>query len=182
MACHAQHETCAMRLYRADDLTLVAMRKPGARFTWDDVHWKEGPDYHNVPQCVAAPKPHAVPPSPHTHASAMIDGRCCVFTWDFFRLLVVCTHQCSEGVNCRVHLLDHLSNDRRFWEDMEGRCAKTLLLGRTLIMRFCTGRCLLLPRPARSTNSCTCPCKQLNETTFIVPLPSLSRCSGILLT
>ena len=43
---------------------------------------------------------------------------------------------------CRVHLLDHLSNDRRFWEDMDGTCAKTLLLGRTLIMRFCTGRCV----------------------------------------
>ena len=36
---------------RADDLTLVAMRKPGAQLTWDDVNWKDGPDYHMVPQC-----------------------------------------------------------------------------------------------------------------------------------
>ncbi len=47
-----------MHLCRADDLTLVAMRKPGARFTWDDVHWKEGPDYHNVPQCVLRSRMH----------------------------------------------------------------------------------------------------------------------------
>ena len=47
---------CSVRLCRADDLTLVAMRKPGAKFTWDDVHWKDGPDYHNVPQYVLFPK------------------------------------------------------------------------------------------------------------------------------
>ena len=37
--------------------------------------------------------------------------------------------------------MEHLSNDRRVWADIEGHCVKTLLLGRPLIMRFCTGRC-----------------------------------------
>jgi len=40
----------------------------------------------------------------------------------------------------RVHLMEHLSNDRRVWADIEGHCVRTLLLGRPLIMRFCTGR------------------------------------------
>ena len=41
---------------------------------------------------------------------------------------------------CRHHLLYHLSHDRRVWADLEGRCARTLLLGRTISMRFCTGK------------------------------------------
>ena len=85
-----------MRLYRADDLTLVAMRKPGARFTWDDVHWKEGPDYHNVPQYVLSPRLHSSASSPHIHALEIIGSRCCVFTW--VSLLVSSTRQCSDAV------------------------------------------------------------------------------------
>ena len=40
----------------------------------------------------------------------------------------------------RLHLMNHLSSDQRVWADIEGHCVKNLLLGRTLIMRFCTGR------------------------------------------
>ena len=38
---------------RADDLTLVTMRKPGEQLTWDNQTFKGVPDYSWVPQCVA---------------------------------------------------------------------------------------------------------------------------------
>ena len=41
---------CLVR--RADDLTLVTMRKPGEQLTWDNQSFKKIPEYSGVPQCV----------------------------------------------------------------------------------------------------------------------------------
>ena len=74
-----------MPLHRADDLTLVAMRKPGAKLTWDDVHWKGGPDYHNVPQCVFTHDLVLHLSDHHTHA--LKAGNLCAVSFGFVHLV-----------------------------------------------------------------------------------------------
>ena len=138
---------CCHRL-RHDDLTLVTMRKPGELLTWDDVNFKPVPDYNDVPQCAA-----------QLYSSSGSPYHCCLDVPPRQEGMFIACARLATAPTCnanhpawlasfmtamlrcrRHHLLDHLSRDRRVWADIEGHCAKTLLLGRTVSMRFCTGK------------------------------------------
>ncbi len=61
---------------RADDLTLVTMRKPGDQLTWDNESFKTVPEYSGVPQCVlACPLLTQTPPSKHCIRPAVTSHR-----------------------------------------------------------------------------------------------------------